>query len=46
MWWGVLKMGGFGGLQSAAVRGHVVASRELNDWAYKLASSLVSHFSS
>jgi hypothetical protein len=42
----VLKVGGFGGLQSAAVRGHVVASRELNDWAYKLASSLVSHFSS
>ena len=45
MWRGVLKMGGFGGLQSAAVRGHVLASRERSERAYKLASSLVSHFS-
>jgi hypothetical protein len=41
----VLKMGGFGGLQSAVVRGHVLALRERNERAYKLASSLVSHFS-
>jgi hypothetical protein len=38
-------MGGFGGLQSAAVGGHVLASRERSERAYRLASSLVSHFS-
>ena len=38
-------MGGFGGLRSAAVCGHVLASRERSERAYKLVSSLVSHFS-
>ena len=45
IWWGVLSMSSFGGLQSVAVRGHVLASRERSERAYKLASSLVSHFS-
>ena len=36
----VLKMGGFGGLQSAAVRGHVLASRERSEQAYPLRPAL------
>ncbi len=36
MWWGVLNIGGFGGLQSAVVRGHVLASREHSERAYML----------